>query len=75
MAIILGDLVPAKREIFFARAADFAQSRIIVGVHFPTDIAAGRSAGTSIATLALQSDVFRKDLAEAKGELRGIRGN
>jgi acid phosphatase (class A) len=72
MAILLGSMIPDKRDVLFERAADFARSRIITGVHFPTDIAAGRSAGTSIAALLLQSESFMKDFVEAKAELRRV---
>ena len=58
MAVILGTMVPEKRAALFARAADYGQSRIIVGVHYLTDIDAGRSAGTAIAALLLATPAF-----------------
>ena len=74
MAVILGMMVPERRPDLFARAADYGQSRIIVGVHYLTDIDAGRVAGTAIATLLLNTDGFKADLAEATGELRAALG-
>jgi len=41
-ALILGDLAPARRKEFIARADEAALNRVIGGVHHPTDIEAGR---------------------------------
>jgi acid phosphatase (class A) len=41
-ALILGDLAPARRAEFMARADEAALNRVLAGVHHPTDIAAGK---------------------------------
>jgi acid phosphatase (class A) len=73
-AILLADMVPEKREALFARGRDYAHSRLIVGAHFPTDLEAGRIAGTVAAALLLQNASFRRDLAEARTTLRAALG-
>jgi len=69
-AIILANMVPEKASAIFERGHEYGTNRIITGVHFPSDVEAGRLAGTAIAAALLQSDQFRKELAEAKTELR-----
>lgn len=73
-AILLADMVPEKREALFARSRDFAHSRMVVGAHFPTDLEAGRIAGTLAVQLLLQNVNFQRDLAEARSNLRAALG-
>ncbi len=73
-AILLADMVPEKREALFARSRDFAYSRMVVGAHFPTDLEAGRIAGTLAVQLLLQNVNFQRDLAEARSNLRAALG-
>ena len=49
IAIVLAQIVPEKRAEIFARAQAFALNRVIGGVHFRSDIEAGRLSGTLIA--------------------------
>ncbi len=44
-AAVLTDLVPERKAEFFANADDIARDRVIIGVHYPTDIAAGKALG------------------------------
>ena len=73
-AILLADMVPEKREALFARGLDFAHSRMVLGAHFPTDLEAGRITGTVAAALLLQNAKFRRDLAQARLNLRAALG-
>ncbi|MFM2287746.1 MAG: hypothetical protein RL684_889, partial [Pseudomonadota bacterium] len=44
-AILLADMVPERAGALFERARSYAESREIVGAHFPRDVEAGRVAG------------------------------
>lgn len=69
-AVVLADILPEKREAIFRKGLDIGDARIVAGVHYPSDVAAGRLAGVAIATrLAAQPD-FRRDRAAAAAELR-----
>src|SRR6185312_15759714 len=41
-AVLLANMVPERRAAIFARADRYAQHRIVMGVHYPSDVAAGR---------------------------------
>lgn len=69
-AIILSTMLPERRAAIWARAQDYAQSRIIGGMHYPADVAAGLKSGTAIAALLLEQPEFQADLAAARAELR-----
>ena len=69
-AILLADMVPEKRAGLFSRGWDYGQSRIIGGVHFPSDVESGRIEATAMVALMMQNADFRTDLAAAKAELR-----
>jgi acid phosphatase (class A) len=73
-AILLAELVPEKRVPLFARGWDYGDARMIGGVHFPSDVEAGRILGTVLAALMMQSERFRADLNDVRVELRGMLG-
>ena len=73
-AIVLTAMVPERAPAIWARAADYAQSRVIGGMHYPSDIEAGWRTGTAVAALLLQQPDFKADFAVARDELRTALG-
>ena len=73
--LILSELAPDRAEALMSRARSFGESRVICGVHYVSDIEAGRD--VAAATLArLHSDpVFRADLDTARAELAAARAS
>lgn len=72
-AIVLSQLVPAKRDAIFAQARTFAENRILLGLHYPSDVASGWTAGTLAAYVMMHDRAFQRDFAAAKAEL--LRAN
>ncbi|QRX83089.1 phosphatase PAP2 family protein [Glaciimonas sp. PAMC28666] len=70
MGIVLANMVPEKRPEIMARAREYANNRVVGGVHYPSDIEAGRIVGTLIAANLLTRDEFRVGFESAKVELR-----
>ena len=68
-AILLSQLVPAKRDAIFAQARVFAENRILLGLHYPSDIASGWTAGTLAAYAMMQDRRFKHDFTAVKAEL------
>jgi len=73
-AVILSKMIPEKRAELFARAEEYAQNRIVLGVHYPLDIRAGRTSGTVMANEFLHNEKFLNDFNAAKLELRSVLG-
>jgi len=69
-AILLAKMVPEKRAELFSRGRRFGASRVILGLHFPSDVEAGRLAATAIATVLMQDDGFQRDFTTARADLR-----
>lgn len=61
-------LAPEKADAIRARARLIGLDRIIVGVHFPSDVAAGNALGKAIVSKMTESPAFQQDLAEARAE-------
>lgn len=68
-AYVMSMLVPEEREAFFAKAEQFAQHRVLVGMHYPHDLEGGRKVALLVMGALLQSPDFQADLAEARREL------
>jgi acid phosphatase (class A) len=73
-AIILANMVPERGAALYARGREFGDDRIVLGVHFPSDVEAGRLAATGLAVALMQDAAFVKEFAEAKAELRHALG-
>ncbi|NWG54904.1 MAG: phosphatase PAP2 family protein [Hydrogenophilaceae bacterium] len=74
-ALILAELAPARAEAILERGRDFGWSRVVCGVHYPSDVDAGRLVGAgAIARLHADSD-FPAALAAARAEMEahGVR--
>ena len=69
-ALVLADMVPERRAQLLARADEYAHNRSVAGVHYPTDVEAGRLAGTTLAALLFTCQPFQHEEAAARSELR-----
>lgn len=69
-ANVLSDIIPERREEFLARADEIAMDRVIGGVHFPTDIAAGRTFGDLYHQELLKSETYRGDIGKMRELLK-----
>jgi len=67
--VVLAALVPAKSQAIMARAAEYAEHRLVCGVHFRSDIVAGQQYGTIVALKLMDNRAFRAQMAKARAEL------
>ncbi len=69
-AIVLANMVPEKSAEIFARADEYGASRVVIGVHYPSDVDASRAAATAIVAVLMQHPAFLAEFEGAKTELR-----
>lgn len=74
MGIVLSNMVPEKRPVIMARAWEYGHNRIVGGIHYATDIEAGRISGTVIAETIMTHDDYKSEYEGAKAELRAALG-
>lgn len=72
-ALLLAEVFPERREalVTFGRQAGY--SRVVGGVHFPSDVQAGFRLAERAASEIIRSDAWRRDLAGAANEVTSMR--
>jgi len=70
LALALIDMVPEKRDAILARADDYANNRLICGVHFPSDLQASKLLAYSIHSVMGINPQYQKEMTAARNELR-----
>lgn len=70
VAILLAYMVPERSAQIFQRASVYAHNRVVAGVHYPSDVEAGRISGSVIDNVLLHDHRFEMDLAHARTEVR-----
>jgi acid phosphatase (class A) len=76
IAIVLADALAdtSLKGRIYDRGWTFAKNRVLGGVHYPSDILAGRIAANLIAQRLYQEPEFRKDLEAVRAELKAEFG-
>lgn len=74
MAFTLMQIVPEKQAQIMKRAEDYAHNRIVCGVHYPSDLDAGRDIAYLMFGYMLADPQFQKELAAAREETRSRLG-
>jgi acid phosphatase (class A) len=67
---MLARMMPEKAAAIYARIADYAHSRMVAGVHFRSDVEAGKLYGSAIASAAFAKPGFQAEFDEAKACVR-----
>ena len=73
VALVMVEAQPSGAQAIIARAADYGESRVVCGLHFPSDITAGQVVAAAVVDKLLASEDFRRDLRCAKTELQSVR--
>jgi acid phosphatase (class A) len=69
-ALVLIRIVPEKSREIFERADDYAHNRMVCGVHYPSDLAAGHEVAYVVFGYLMAQPRFQNDLAAARTETR-----
>lgn len=68
VAMILSRIAPDRAQALMDRAEEYEESRLVCGMHFPTDIEAGHVVAAAVVSRLDTSSRFRADLAKARKE-------
>ncbi len=72
--LILGELAPAHASALAQAGREIGDSRVICGVHYQSDVEAGRLLGAVMVAREHADPAFRVDLAAARTELSKMHG-
>jgi acid phosphatase (class A) len=73
LALILSELAPDRSSAILARGRTYAESRIVCGVHWLSDVQAGMLDGAALLAVLHSSADFRTDLQRARQEIETAR--
>lgn len=72
-ALVISEVAPARASQILARGRAFGDSRVICGVHFQSDVEAGRYLGSAMVSRLHGDAAFETDLATARAEVAASR--
>ncbi len=73
--LILAELAPDRSGEILARARVYGESRVVCGVHYASDVQAGRLAASALFGALNANATFEADLAQARTELEALRAS
>jgi len=72
-ALVLTEAAPDRADAILARGLAFGQSRVVCGVHWKSDVEAGRTIAAGTVSRLHSNPVFVAQLAEARKEIAAAR--
>lgn len=72
-ALALAEIVPDRADAILKRGIDFGASRVVCGVHWQSDVEAGRIVGASTIARLHDDPVFRAQMRLARQEIEAAR--
>lgn len=68
-ALLIAEMVPDQSDAILLRGREFGDSRVVCGVHYQSDVDAGRTIASALVAKLHSEPAFAADLAAAKTEL------
>lgn len=72
-ALVLAEIFPEQRDALLARAHRVAWSRVLAGVHFPSDTVGGRLLAEAVVAELNKSAAFRAEVEKCRAEAQPFR--
>jgi acid phosphatase (class A) len=69
-ALVLSDIIPGDTRAILARGQEIGDDRVIAGVHFPSDVIAGRKLAQAIYDQMESSQEFQDDVKAARAKVK-----
>lgn len=74
VGFLLAEMMPEKRAAIYGRIEEYARNRMVAGVHFRSDVEAGKLMGAAIVNSRFADPAFASEFAEAKACVRKAVG-
>lgn len=71
--LILAELAPDRGAQIMDRVRDYSHSRLVCGIHYPSDLEAGHTLGAALVARLHAEPAFRADMDKARGEVAAAR--
>jgi acid phosphatase (class A) len=71
--LVLAELAPDRGTEIMMRARSIGESRVVCGVHYVSDVEAGRTDGAALVAALHSSAAFRADVDKARAEMAALR--
>jgi acid phosphatase (class A) len=68
-ALVLAELIPQRADAILSRGYEFGQSRVVCGVHWQTDVDAGRLIASAVVAKLHSNPEFLANLRDASSEI------
>ena len=75
LAVVLCELCPEQKDALLERSREIGWDREVLGLHFPSDVVAGRVLGQAVGQALLADEKFRQDFSAAKAEFDAVRAS
>ncbi|MBK1969329.1 phosphatase PAP2 family protein [Brevundimonas sp. 3P9-tot-E] len=72
-ALVLSEMAPDRADAILARGLAYGESRAVCGVHYASDVEAGRLVGAAMVARLKADPAFQRDFASARRELQSLR--
>ena len=72
-ALVLAEMAPDRADQILARGLAYGDSRVVCGVHYPSDVQAGRLVGAALVSRLRADPEFQTDFHRAERELHALR--
>ena len=72
VGLVLAALMPERATALMRRGRTYGESRIVCGVHWASDVEAGRLASSALFAVLVGDPAFRADLDRARSELAAV---
>jgi acid phosphatase (class A) len=72
-ALLLAEIDPHNTAAILQRGRAFGESRVVCGVHFPSDLEGGRTTADGLVAALHGNPEFTTDIAAARAELTTLR--
>jgi acid phosphatase (class A) len=71
-ALVMSESAPASAQAIVGRAVSYGDSRVVCGLHFPSDVEAGHKLASAIVARLFENPDFVRDLKCARREVEAV---